>query len=78
MTSIPRSDPRFTRLEATLVENEWLTTNEAALYLKLHCETLRRWARRGVAPSVKFGNRGGFRFKREELDRFMEERTRRP
>ena len=78
MTSLLLTSPRFATREAALVENEWLTTHEAALYLKLHRETLRRWARRGVAPSVKFGNRGGFRFKREELDRFMEERTHRP
>jgi excisionase family DNA binding protein len=69
---------RFADREVPALEHEWLTTEEAARYLKVHRETLRRWARRGVAPAVKFGNRGGFRFKREELDRFMERHTRRP
>lgn len=54
------------------LENEWLTTEEAARYLKVNRETLRRWARRGLVPAVKFGNRGGFRFKREDLDRFTQ------
>ncbi len=54
----------------------WLTTEEAAEFLKVHVETLRRWARTGVIPAAKLGNRGGFRFRREDLDRFLEERRR--
>jgi excisionase family DNA binding protein len=68
--------PRVRDGEDTTLEHEWLTTEEASRYLKVHRETLRRWARRGLAPAVKFGNRGGFRFSRHELDRFMERRTR--
>ena len=52
----------------------WLTTEEAAAYLKVHPETMRNWARKGVIPAAKLGNRGGFRFKREDLDRFLEQR----
>jgi excisionase family DNA binding protein len=37
-------------------------------------ETVRNWARKGVIPAAKLGNRGGFRFRREELDRFLEDR----
>ena len=55
-------------------ESEWLRTPEAARYLGVHEETMRRWAREGVIPAVKLGNRGGFRFKREDLDRFLEGR----
>jgi excisionase family DNA binding protein len=36
--------------------------------------TTRRWAREGAIPAAKLGNRGGFRFKREDLDRFLERR----
>ena len=54
----------------------WLTTEEAAQYLRVHQETVRRWAREGVIPAAKLGNRGGFRFKREDSDRFLEQRTR--
>jgi excisionase family DNA binding protein len=52
----------------------WLRTPEAARYLGVHEETVRRWAREGVIPAAKLGNRGGFRFKREDLDRFLERR----
>lgn len=53
-------------------EPEWMTTAAAAEYLKVHPETIRKWARRGALPGTKLGNRGGFRFRRDELDRFME------
>jgi excisionase family DNA binding protein len=52
----------------------WLTTAGAARYLSVHVETLRNWARKGVIPAAKLGNRGGFRFRREDLDRFLESR----
>ena len=52
----------------------WLRTPEAARYLGVHIETMRRWAREGVIPAAKLGNRGGFRFRREDLDRFLETR----
>jgi nitrogen PTS system EIIA component len=53
---------------------EWLTTEEAARVLRVHPETMRRWAREGTIPAAKLGSRGGFRFKRVELDRFLEQR----
>jgi len=55
-------------------ETTWLRTPEAAQYLGVHEETIRRWAREGAIPAAKLGNRGGFRFKREDLDRFLERR----
>ncbi len=55
-------------------DTTWLKTPEAAAYLQVHVETLRNWARKGVIASAKLGNRGGFRFKREDLDRFLEQR----
>jgi excisionase family DNA binding protein len=54
--------------------SEWMRTPEAAEYLGVHIETMRRWAREGAIPAAKLGNRGGFRFKREDLDRFLERR----
>jgi excisionase family DNA binding protein len=52
----------------------WLTTQEAAAYLKVHQETMRTWARKAVIPAAKLGNRGGFRFKRDDLEQFLERR----
>jgi excisionase family DNA binding protein len=54
--------------------SEWLRTPEAARYLGVHIETIRRWAREGAIPAAKLGNRGGFRFRHEDLDRFLERR----
>ena len=52
----------------------WLTSDEAAGYLQVTVETMRRWARTGAIPAAKLGNRGGFRFRRDDLDRFLEQR----
>jgi excisionase family DNA binding protein len=52
----------------------WLTTSEAATYLRVHIETMRRWAREGAIPAAKLGNRGGFRFRQEDLDAFLKRR----
>jgi excisionase family DNA binding protein len=35
---------------------------------------MRRWVREGVILAAKLGNRGGFRFKRDDLDAFLERR----
>lgn len=58
--------------------SEWIRTPEAAKYLGVHIETVRRWAREKVIPAAKLGNRGGFRFRREDLDRFLEQRRSAP
>lgn len=55
-------------------QDEWIRTPEAAKYLGVHIETMRRWARESVIPAAKLGNRGGFRFRREDLDRFLDQR----
>ena len=46
----------------------------AADFLQVHLDMLRRWARTGIIPAAKLGNRGGFRFRREDLDAFLERR----
>ena len=55
-------------------ETRWFTSQEAAEYLQVHQETVRNWARKDIIPAAKLGNRGGFRFRREDLDRFLENR----
>ncbi len=55
-------------------DSGWLRTPDAARYLGVHEETMRRWARERTIPAAKLGNRGGFRFKREDLDHFLERR----
>jgi excisionase family DNA binding protein len=56
--------------------SEWVTTAEAAAYLQVHIETMRRWARDGTIPAAKLGNRGGFRFRCSDLDGFLAGRAR--
>ena len=40
----------------------------------VHEETVRSRAREGLIPAAKRGNLGGFRFRRDDLDRFLEVR----
>ena len=54
--------------------NSILTVAEAADYLKLHAETLRRMARRGQLPSFKIGTE--WRFSRDALNRWIENQQR--
>lgn len=45
---------------------EYLTTDELAAHLRVHPETVRRWARAGRIPSLKAGEKSGDR--RYDLD----------
>lgn len=46
-----------------------LTTQEAAAYLRIHPETLRRWVAAGLIPCVRVGRT--IRFRREALDAWI-------
>ena len=50
-----------------------LTTRDVAHLLGLHYNTVRRWSKRGILKSYRIGARGDRRFKREDIDRFLEE-----
>ena len=50
-----------------------LTTRDVAHLLGLHHNTVRRWSKRGILKSYRIGARGDRRFKRENIDRFLEE-----
>ena len=52
------------------MENNWLTANEAADYLKVQPRTLLLWARQGKIPAHKLSaiHRCIYRFLRRELD----------
>lgn len=61
-------DSPITRVEPRLaneVESEWLTTKEAAEYLRVTVGALRVMAHRGLIPYYKFARRN--RFLRSEL-----------
>ena len=48
-----------------------LTTTEAARYLSVHPNTVRRWEKQGLLPAYRLGTRGDRRFLREDMDRFL-------
>jgi excisionase family DNA binding protein len=50
-----------------------LTSREAAFYLNVHINTVRRWHDRGLIPAYRIGPRGDRRFRQEELERFLVE-----
>lgn len=50
-------------------QEELITPNEAAAYLKVPVVTVWRWCRQGTLPSVKIGKY--WRVDKRELDRFI-------
>ena len=46
---------------------EVLTLSEAAAYLRVHYETVRRWCRDGLLPTTRLGHTR--RVRRQDLDR---------
>jgi excisionase family DNA binding protein len=47
-----------------------LTTSDVARILRVHINTVRRWANQGVLASYRIGSRGDRRFTRADIDRF--------
>jgi excisionase family DNA binding protein len=47
--------------------SEVLTLSEAAAYLRVHYETVRRWCRDGLLPTTRLGHTR--RVRRQDLDR---------
>jgi excisionase family DNA binding protein len=66
------------RIAAHLQDPEperWLNTREAAAYLGVHLDTLRRLAAERRIPSVQEGPRCRLHFKRSELDAYRQGAT---
>jgi excisionase family DNA binding protein len=55
---------------STLQQSEWLTTDEAARYLKVKPRSLLLWVRQGKLPAYALSGtrRRVWRFRREDLD----------
>jgi len=49
-----------------------LTTTEVAHLLHVHPNTVRHWANKGLLPVYRLGTRGDRRFKRKEVEAFIE------
>ena len=59
-------------MEAEPSNSRMLTTTEVAHLLHVHPNTVRRWANKGLLPVCCLGPRGDRRFKREDLESFIE------
>ena len=55
---------------------EYLNAEEAAAYIKVHPQTLRKWVRLGVFPRIPLPGEGkDFRFSKKQIDEWAEART---
>ena len=56
--------------------NEWMTVQDVAKYLKVNEETVRRWIRDGELEVLSLGtsNRAGYRILKSALDAFIQAR----
>jgi excisionase family DNA binding protein len=55
---------------------EYLTAEEAAAYIRVHVETLRKWVRLGVFPHVPLPGVGkDYRFSRKLIDEWARNRA---
>jgi excisionase family DNA binding protein len=58
-----------------ITRDEWLTVRQITEELKVHEETARRWIRQGDLPAILLGSaKGGYRVRRSDFDRFIDER----
>lgn len=51
-----------------------LTVAQAAEYLQVNVDTIRRWCRLGTLRCINLGDRAGYRIKQEDIDAFLEAR----
>ena len=49
-----------------------LTTSDVAQFLSVNINTVRRWSNQGLLKSYRIGPRGDRRFRREDIDSFLE------
>ena len=54
------------------MKNSMLTIAETAHLLSVHINTVRRWSDQGMLKSYRIGTRGDRRFRREDIDSFLE------
>jgi len=53
---------------------ELMTLAEACEALKAHPNSLRKWDQDGILIAVRFGKRGDRRYKREDIEKFINTR----
>jgi excisionase family DNA binding protein len=63
----------YTTIRNATKETPLLTVSEAAEFLNVHPNTLRRWCDIGLLMSYRISSRGDRRFFREDLMQFLNE-----
>ena len=53
-------------------DSQMLTTTEVAQLLRVHPNTVRQWANKGLLRAYRLGTRRDRRFKREDVDSFIQ------
>ena len=51
-------------------DKQFLTIRQAAEFMEVHIETLRRWDRQGKLPAIRIGKSNHRRYKKEVLEKF--------
>ena len=67
------------RVEVHTMRNDemLLPIGRVVKILGVHANTVRRWANEGLLPVYRLGPRGDRRFKKSDIDRFLEEGSKR-
>jgi len=66
-TRKPKEVPKRTSLDSAVM----LRSGDVARLLGLHSNTVRRWSDKGVLKVYRIGPRGDRRFRREDVQRFL-------
>lgn len=56
-----------------MTDREWITVEQAAELLSVHDQTVRRWLRAGRLPGRLLSRRAGYRIRRADVERILEE-----
>jgi excisionase family DNA binding protein len=56
--------------------NNLLTIKQVSDLLNIHSNTLRRWCEEGKIPAVRISARGDRRFRREDIQRYLDKLNR--
>ncbi len=59
-------------------DKQFVSVDDAATYLDVHAQTIRRWLRDGRLQGVMINRAAGYRIRREEVERVLVEGLRAP